>query len=112
MAKPLAWDISAKWRYLQDWIEIMKLLLEILRPLGIDESQIPKVFISGLSVNSKSTNQGDLFIAIKGTNENGHSYITDAISSGAAAVITNNSYTENAKVPIIKVKNTRKASIF
>ena len=87
----------------------MKLLLEILRPLGIDESQIPKVFISGLSVNSKSTNQGDLFIAIKGTNENGHSYITDAISSGAAAVITNNSYTENAKVPIIKVKNTRKA---
>ena len=87
----------------------MKLLLEILRPLGIDESQIPKVFISGLSVNSKSTNQGDLFIAIKGANENGHSYITDAINSGASAVITNKSYTENAKVPIIKVKNTRKA---
>ena len=87
----------------------MKLLLEILRPLGIDESQIPKVFISGLSVNSKSTNQGDLFIAIKGTNENGHSYITDAINSGAAAVITNKSYTENSEVPIFKVENSRKA---
>ena len=87
----------------------MKLLLEILRPLGIDESQIPKVFISGLSVNSKSTSQGDLFIAIQGENENGHSYIAHAINSGAAAVITNKSYTENAKVPIFKVENSRRA---
>ena len=87
----------------------MKSLLQILKPLGIDESQIPQVFISGLSVNSKSINQGDLFIAIQGTNENGHSYIADAINSGAAAVITNKSYTENAEVPIFKVENSRKA---
>jgi len=87
----------------------MKLLLELLRPLGIDESQIPKLFISGLSVNSKSTSQGDLFIALQGTNENGHSYITDAINSGAAAVITDKSYTENTEIPIIKVENSRKA---
>ena len=60
--------------------------------------------LKGLSVNSKSINQGDLFIAIQGTNENGHSYITDAINSGAAAVITNKSYTENAEVPIFKVE--------
>ena len=87
----------------------MKLLLEILRPLGIDESKIPKVFINGLSVNSNSISQGDLFIAIQGTNENGHSYITDAINSGAAAVITDKSYTENTEIPIIKVENSRKA---
>ena len=86
----------------------MKSLLEILKPLGIDESQIPKVFISGLSVNSKSINQGDLFIAIKGTNENGHSYIADAINSGAAAVITNKSYTENAKYLFLKLRIVEK----
>ena len=87
----------------------MKSLLKILKPLGIDESQIPQVNISGLSTNSNSINQGDLFIAIQGINENGHSYIADAINSGAAAVITSKPYTENAKVPIFKVENCRKA---
>ena len=87
----------------------MKSLLQILKPLGIDESQIPQVSISGLSTNSKSIVQGDLFIAIQGTNENGQIYITDAIKSGAAAVITNMSYNGNAEVPIFKVNNSRKA---
>ena len=40
-------------------------LLQILKPLGIDESQVPSILISGLSVNSKTINKGDLFIAIK-----------------------------------------------
>ena len=87
----------------------MKSLLRILKPLGMDKSQIPKVSISGLSVNSKSVNRGDLFIAIRGTNENGQSYIADAINSGAAAVITGKSYNGNAEVPIFKVENVRKA---
>tara|TARA_B100000575_G_scaffold281911_1_gene272994 strand:+ start:378 stop:1835 length:1458 start_codon:yes stop_codon:yes gene_type:complete len=87
----------------------MKSLLQILKPLGINESQIPKISINGLSVNSKSISQGDLFIAIQGTNENGHSYISDAINSGAAAVITCKSYNKKAEVPIFKVENSRKA---
>ena len=87
----------------------MKSLLQILKPLGIDKSQIPKVSIGALSVNSKSVNRGDLFIAIRGKNENGQSYIADAINSGAAAVITSKSYNGNAGVPIFKVENVRKA---
>jgi len=87
----------------------MKSLLQILRPLGINESQIPQILISGLSVNSKTIKKGDLFIAIQGTNKNGHNYITDAINSGASAVITNNSYAKNTEVPVFKVENCRKA---
>ena len=87
----------------------MKSLLQLLKPLGINESQIPQILISGLSVNSKTINKGDLFIAIKGTNKNGQHYITDAINSGASAVITSNTYTENTEVPVFKVKNCRKA---
>ena len=87
----------------------MKPLLQILEPLGIDESQVPPVLISGLSVNSKTINKGDLFIAIQGTNKNGQCYIADAINSGAAAVITNKSYTGNSEVPIFKVENCRKS---
>ena len=87
----------------------MKSLLQILKPLGVDESQVPNILINGLSANSKTTNKGDLFIAIQGKNKNGQDYIPDAINSGAAAVITNNSYTKNAEVPIFKVKNCKKA---
>ena len=87
----------------------MKPLMQILMPLGIDESDVPQVLINGLSVNSKNTKKGDLFFAIQGTSENGHSYITDAINSGAAAIITNQAYTKNTEVPIFKVENCRKA---
>ena len=87
----------------------MKPLMQILMPLGIDESDVPQVLISGLSVNSKNTKKGDLFFAIQGTSENGQSYITDAINSGAAAIITNQAYTKNTEVPIFKVENCRKA---
>ena len=87
----------------------MKSLLQLLKTLEIDKSLIPEVSISGLSTNSKSINQGDLFIAIQGKNENGQSYITEAINSGAAAVITNKSYNGNAEVPILKVENSRQA---
>ena len=87
----------------------MKSLLQILKPLGINESQIPEISISGLSTNSKSIDRGDLFIAIKGTHEDGQSYITEAINSGAAAILTDNSYSGNSEVPIIKVENSRKA---
>ena len=87
----------------------MKPLIQILKPLGMDKLKIPEVLISGLSINSKTIKKGDLFIALKGTNKNGHSYITDAINSGAAAVMVNKSYTENVEVPIVKVENSRKA---
>ena len=87
----------------------MKPLMQILKPLGIDKSKVPDVLISGLSVNSKTIKKGELFIAIKGTKQNGQSYINDAINLGAAAVITNDSYTKNVEVPIFKVENSRKA---
>ena len=87
----------------------MKPLIQILKPLGMDELKIPEVLISGLSINSKTIKKGDLFIALQGTSKNGHSYITDAINSGAAAIIANKSYTEKVTIPIIKVENSRKA---
>ena len=87
----------------------MKPLKQLLKPLGIDESKIPETLITGLSVNSKAIKKGDLFIAIKGSIENGQTFITEAINLGATAIITNKSYTKNAEVPIFKVKNSREA---
>ena len=43
--------------------------------------------ISGISYDSRTLNQGDLFVAIRGYEFDGHGYINDAINKGAACVI-------------------------
>ncbi len=43
--------------------------------------------ISTLVIDSRKAEQGSCFIAIKGTNSDGHAYIENAISNGAIAVV-------------------------
>ncbi|AMO57176.1 hypothetical protein GZ77_16785 [Endozoicomonas montiporae] len=43
--------------------------------------------VSGISIDSRSVQSGELFIAIKGPNFDGHAYVDKAIESGAAAVL-------------------------
>lgn len=43
-----------------------------------------------LQTNSKKINKGDIFIALKGINDDGHNYIDDAISRGAKEIIVDN----------------------
>ncbi|MCW8916060.1 MAG: UDP-N-acetylmuramoyl-tripeptide--D-alanyl-D-alanine ligase [Magnetovibrio sp.] len=40
---------------------------------------------SGVSINTRSLQPGDLFIAIQGPNADGHDYVADAFEKGAAA---------------------------
>ena len=44
--------------------------------------------ISGLTLNSKSVQEGDLFIALPGEKAHGADFAADAISNGAVAVLT------------------------
>lgn len=44
--------------------------------------------ITGVSIDSRQTAGGDLFVAVKGENTDGHRYIGAAAQSGAAAVLT------------------------
>lgn len=43
--------------------------------------------VSSISMNSRNVSKSSLFIAIKGTLSDGHSYINDAIKNGATAVV-------------------------
>ena len=42
---------------------------------------------NGVSIDSRSLQQGDLFIAIHGDNSDGHAYVPDALAKGAAAAM-------------------------
>jgi UDP-N-acetylmuramoyl-L-alanyl-D-glutamate--2,6-diaminopimelate ligase len=42
--------------------------------------------ITGLTFNSRAVKPGSVFVAVKGTNADGHDYITQAISMGASVI--------------------------
>ncbi|MDI6800469.1 MAG: UDP-N-acetylmuramoyl-L-alanyl-D-glutamate--2,6-diaminopimelate ligase [Thermodesulfovibrionales bacterium] len=43
--------------------------------------------VSGVAYNSRNVKDGDLFVAVRGENFDGHDFIKDAIEKGAAAVV-------------------------
>lgn len=86
------------------------LLNEIVKQVISTHEQIPKVQVNGLSIDSRTIDKGNLFIAIAGTNLDGHDYIQQAIKKGAVAVITNGRDVGTLSVPQIKVANPRRAA--
>lgn len=46
-----------------------------------------KESITGISIDSRTVNSGDLFVAVKGENTDGHRYIGMAAKAGASAVL-------------------------
>ena len=76
----------------------------------IPESEVPAVTIHGITTHSAQVNPGHLYIAIHGTNLDGHDFIPQAIDNGAAAIITNGRDVGQLPVPQIKVANPRRAA--
>lgn len=46
--------------------------------------------ITGVNIDSRLVEEGNLFIAVKGTLTDGHKYISNALNSGATAVLVSN----------------------
>lgn len=66
--------------------------------------------IKGISYDSRKIQKDFVFVCIKGTKVNGHSYIKDAVKNGAAAVIIEDEVVfNNEEVTLIKVKDTKHA---
>ena len=65
--------------------------------------------ILSIAHDSRKVKDGTLFIAIAGEKNDGHDYIFEAIDKGAIAVIANGRSPLTSKVPILQVKNPRKA---
>ena len=61
---------------------------------------------NGISIDSRNLKNGNLFIAIKGDNFDGHDFISDALDNGASGIITEKYF---KGVPQIVVKNSIEA---
>jgi len=62
----------------------------------------------GSSINSKDIKTGNLFIAIKGENKDGHEYISESLKRGASYCVTNKRKTIKKLNKIITCDNTNK----
>lgn len=65
--------------------------------------------VSHVSTDTRSIKKNSLFVAIKGKNFDGHSFISEAVKNGACAVVVNKAMVNklgNVNVPVIAVKNT------
>jgi len=79
----------------------------------INQGVLDMIF-SGISLDSRTINPGELFIAVKGHQFDGHDFIKDAISKGAKGIIVKsnfkiNHHTISKHILIINVNDTIKA---
>jgi murE/murF fusion protein len=85
------------------------LLKKIIKGLP---TNIQKININGLSLDSRQIKKNFLFFVIKGKEFNGEDYILSAIKNGAKAIICEKNYKiKNKKIPIIQVKNIQKSIV-
>jgi len=65
---------------------------------------------TGISIDSRTVEKGDLFIAIKGPSFDGHKFVRNALKAGACAAIVSQKPTDGRKDDnLLLVKNTTRA---
>ena len=65
-------------------------------------------FASGVSIDTRTLNKGDIFFALPGLNNDGNDFIEDALNKGACAAISNRPSLINSK-KVIFVNDVYKA---
>jgi UDP-N-acetylmuramoyl-L-alanyl-D-glutamate--2,6-diaminopimelate ligase len=77
-------------------------------PLAFVPADFPDLPISGLAIDNRKVQPGNLFVALKGGSADGHDFIPDAIQRGAAAVLGQKELA-GLSVPYLRVENSRQA---
>lgn len=88
-------------------------LSEILQKVSVVESRGDlQCEITGVNIDSRLVESGDLFIAVKGTQADGHIYVPKAIEQGAKAVLVCNDIPDDAPadVTFVRVADTEDAA--
>ncbi len=83
-------------------------LSEILQNINFT-GNINECEITGITHDSRKVKDGTLFVAIKGENNDGYEYISEAVKKGAAAIIANGRKVGLSSIPVVHVEDTRAA---
>ncbi|HET8866108.1 MAG TPA: UDP-N-acetylmuramoyl-L-alanyl-D-glutamate--2,6-diaminopimelate ligase [Gracilimonas sp.] len=82
-------------------------LIEISNPLHVTNA-INDTELTSFAIDSREVKENSVFIAIRGTQVDGHMFLEDAIDRGAKVIICEESYYTEEEVCVIEVENTQK----
>lgn len=81
-------------------------LRDIVKNLEVIEfAADPETEISGISYDSRTTQPGDMFVAVKGFESDGHRYIPKAVSLGASVVLCEDAPVDGT--PYVRIADCR-----
>jgi UDP-N-acetylmuramoyl-L-alanyl-D-glutamate--2,6-diaminopimelate ligase len=80
-------------------------LIEFCNPVSVKGT--PPGQLGSLCQDSRSISPGDIFIAIKGTQTDGHNYISSAVEQGASVIISEQELSGDLPAALLRVKDTR-----
>ncbi len=84
-------------------------LLDALRRADLLVEADPLPEVSGVGTDSRSTQPGSVYIAVRGSQADGHRFIADALARGAAAVVVESRQAVSA--PQVVVRDGRRAAL-
>ncbi len=85
-------------------------LKELAVYLGIDPKTVQDIPVKGLQYDSRQVQPEDLFVALSGSQNDGHLYIDSAVARGAAALLLERrDVLVPEGVPVLYCEDTRKA---
>ncbi|WP_428985804.1 UDP-N-acetylmuramoyl-L-alanyl-D-glutamate--2,6-diaminopimelate ligase [Sinomonas terricola] len=91
-------------------------LASVAALLGLPEAAVGGGAVTGVSLDSRSVESGDLYVAVPGTGRHGASFAAQAVERGAAAVLTDEAGARLvaiddtlASVPVLVVEDVRAA---
>jgi UDP-N-acetylmuramoyl-L-alanyl-D-glutamate--2,6-diaminopimelate ligase len=89
----------------------MAILKDILYKVHLKQVQgSTGITVNGIQIDSRKVKAGDVFVAIRGVQSDGHSFIEKAISLGAVAVVCDEMpATTSESVTYLQVNNTNEA---
>lgn len=79
---------------------------EILKATGGETLCMDRRVFTGLSIDSRTIKEGELFVALKGDNFDGHDFLKEALKAGAGAVVNVRASEQGGGKTLIYVKNT------
>lgn len=85
----------------------LKKIIEICNPLHVTNKKLD-VELESFAIDSREVKENSVFIAIRGTQVDGHLFLEDAIKRGARVIICEESYYSDEDICVIEVENTQK----
>ena len=83
-------------------------LANVLAGITSVEGPLGSIEIGGVSVDSRKTRPGDLFVALRGGRSDGHSFLGEAAGAGAAAALVDREVV-SPPLPCVRVPSTSAA---